>query len=742
MIPRFYKVVLISILLSVCISASSRNCIPYGTNINLSSQSQIDSFPINFPGCTVVNGSITISGNNILNLNGLSGLKKIYSLEVRYSPSLVNLNGLNNVDTVLSLNIENNITLTSLTGLDGLMYSNNISISDNPLLLNFTGLGALKKVENGSFWISGNTSLINFVGLNSLIEIFSLSVYNNDSLIDLNGLQSLKTLDNFAVNGNLSLINLFGLNNITNLNQGAIISGNPSLINLNGLNNLDSSSSISIHGNNSLTNFIGLENLKSTALFDVSGNNNLISFVGIDSLIRSNWFFIQDNPLLETLNGVNPSIHIDEIWLKNNPKLSCCFLAKLILENNPNMDLIDIQNNDTGCSSEAEVRALTTSSTCCITTIFSVSRIICQGESIKVGAHVYSVSGIYKDTFKIGATCDSIVTTHLTIRPKSYQVKTLNLCTGQQITLSNGKIITISGIYNDSIPNICDSIIEYHVSFSNNITVNQNVIICQGRRYTLPGGNEVANSGIYKDTLQSSFGCDSIVITNLSVTNSVPFDTTVSICEGQIYKLPGGKKITVAGDYTDTIQNADGCDSVVVTHLSFFPNIFTVQLNATDTIDAGASTELNPSYSNGIPLTWNWTPVSDLSCTACEDPLANPVQTTTYIVNVRSEDGCEDTAQTKIIVQQTDIYMPAAFTPNNDGLNDVVDVFVKAPVLFHISIFNRWGAMVFESNSLLIKWDGIFNGTTSPADDYMFVVDATSPAGKKMHKQGIITLIR
>ncbi|MBK6273625.1 MAG: hypothetical protein IPF58_02550 [Saprospirales bacterium] len=54
---------------------AASNCIPSGTAVTLTRQSEVDSFPINYPGCDVIEGGLTISGNDIVNLNGLIELK-------------------------------------------------------------------------------------------------------------------------------------------------------------------------------------------------------------------------------------------------------------------------------------------------------------------------------------------------------------------------------------------------------------------------------------------------------------------------------------------------------------------------------------------------------------------------------------------------------------------------------------------------------------------------------------------
>ncbi|MBK8352757.1 MAG: hypothetical protein IPL21_14150 [Saprospirales bacterium] len=130
-------------------------CIAGLTRVTLSRQTEVDSFPINYSGCTMVYGDLIVSGNNITNLNGLSALTHIYGmLSIQDNPLLLNLNGLNRIDSAENLTIENNTSLITLNGLNNLTYAYYLSILDNPLLINLNGLNSLKSV-NGSFDIRG-----------------------------------------------------------------------------------------------------------------------------------------------------------------------------------------------------------------------------------------------------------------------------------------------------------------------------------------------------------------------------------------------------------------------------------------------------------------------------------------------------------------------------------------------------------------------------------------------------------
>lgn len=104
------------------------------------------------------------------------------------------------------------------------------------------------------------------------------------------------------------------------------------------------------------------------------------------------------------------------------------------------------------------------------------------------------------------------------------------------------------------------------------ITNNQNLTICNGQSITI-GTNTYNLAGIYQDTLTSINGCDSIVTTNLSVTNGFEITQNVNICYGETYSI-GNSTYSTPGNYIDTLQMVTGiCDSIVYTNLNVIPPI-------------------------------------------------------------------------------------------------------------------------------------------------------------------------
>lgn len=747
---------------------TASSCTPYGTAVTLTRQSEVDSFPINYPSCDVVEGYLTISGNDITNLNGLLGVKRvniftivnnvnltnlrgldsikfINIFEVNNNDKLFNLIGLGNVDTILSnFTIENNDQLLDFTGMDNFsVIIDQFIVENNALLKNFFGLKRINHIYG--FKVLGNPSLVDLTGLETIRYMNYFDIDNNTSLINLKGLEGLIQLDQHCwITNNSSLQNFIGLDNVIKFNSSFFVSQNPKIVNCYGLEKVRFIGSLTFDYNEKLLNFQGLNRLDSVYYFEVNYNLSLNNFDGLQNLkyVGGVFFNITNNNRLCSINELNPLLNLNNshVGIQFNPKLSCCRIMDTILKNNQNLLDVIVLNNASGCNDTTEIRTMTTQ-TCCSTKYSSLKDTICNGNQFIFNNKILTVAGIYHDTITVG-NVDSIIVFQLTVRPKFYQIITKNLCIGQSFTLSNGKVITTNGIYKDTIPNVCDSIIEYRLTFLNNITTSVNASICKGKTYTLPKVNVVSIAGIYKDTLLASFGCDSIIITNLTITNPVANNINVSICDGQTYTLPNGRQVSTTGVYTDTIRKSNTCDSVVVTNLNVFPNTFNISLNTIDTIDAGNSIELKPLYANPNAVSWSWSPSANLSCNTCENPIASPIQTTQYVLNAKSIDGCEDTASTTIAVRQLEVYIPTAFSPNHDGINDNLEVFATNPKSFSLKIYNRYGELVFQSNDINIKWNGTYKGENCEVDNYNFVMDATQQNGKQIHQQGVILLVR
>lgn len=124
-------------------------------------------------------------------------------------------------------------------------------------------------------------------------------------------------------------------------------------------------------------------------------------------------------------------------------------------------------------------------------------------------------------------------------------------------------------------------------------------------------------------------------------------------------------------------------------------------------------------------------------------PTDNP---TTYTVTVTNEEGCTQVASITVGVKdplcnEEDIFLPNAFTPNDDGENDVLYVRSNFVSSLELNIYNRWGQKVFTTTDINLGWDGTFNGKQLPPDVYGYYMQVGCPNQKTYFEKGNITLL-
>lgn len=87
------------------------------------------------------------------------------------------------------------------------------------------------------------------------------------------------------------------------------------------------------------------------------------------------------------------------------------------------------------------------------------------------------------------------------------------------------------------------------------------------------------------------------------------------------------------------------------------------------------------------------------------------------------------------------IFIPNAFTPNGDGLNDTFGVSGEAIHDFSLKIYNRWGDLIYESSNPREQWDGTFMGEPVPAGNYIYKLIAAGKSGKRQSKEGSVRVV-
>lgn len=200
------------------------------------------------------------------------------------------------------------------------------------------------------------------------------------------------------------------------------------------------------------------------------------------------------------------------------------------------------------------------------------------------------------------------------------------------------------------------------------------------------------------------------------------------------------------GIYTVVITDDHGCtfiDSVEVLYSNYIP-----PLNASvsaNTIFEGQTIQLfSTVYQSG---TYNWAPPTGLNSTTISNPTGSPVSNITYIVIYIDANGCENSDSVTIVVREVtciepELFIPNAFTPNDDSNNDILYVRGATIKELLLRIYDRWGEKVFETIHPSQGWDGTYKGKPVLPGVYDYYFEATCYNNEKFFKKGNVTVIR
>jgi len=212
--------------------------------------------------------------------------------------------------------------------------------------------------------------------------------------------------------------------------------------------------------------------------------------------------------------------------------------------------------------------------------------------------------------------CDSTSTAiPITVHPVFFINLAATICQGDSILLEGSYQYT-GGAYYDSLSttNGCDSIIITDLTVIPNYINNISAEICEGDSILL-GGSYQYTEGLYYDSLSTSvYGCDSIIITNLSVNPGNTINAFAEICENDSIEL-GGAYQNSPGTYYDTLSSINNCDSIIITTLTVNPKPETPIITESNNILTSSSNTGNQWYLNGNIITdstsQNFTPTEN-----------------------------------------------------------------------------------------------------------------------------------
>jgi gliding motility-associated-like protein len=273
---------------------------------------------------------------------------------------------------------------------------------------------------------------------------------------------------------------------------------------------------------------------------------------------------------------------------------------------------------------------------------------------------------------------------------------------------------------------------------------------------------EANAAGQYDVVVTDEFGCVNTASTTAVI---IPKPTAVvsagqSVCEG------GSVALSASGGDTFLWSPAEGLSGITVTNPTATPAQTTVYIvsvtnstTCTDTASVTITVWEKPSASagedkvilkgepvqlngtvGGSEISYSWLPVNFLNDPTLAQPNTLVPHDTTYTLTVVSTVGCGTATDDVFVKVFNDIYIPTAFSPNNDSRNDTwrIEALVAFPKAV-VSVYNRYGNKLFEGSGSSSFWDGTFKGELQPPGTYVYMIDFKS---ERPLRKGWVMLVR
>lgn len=361
---------------------------------------------------------------------------------------------------------------------------------------------------------------------------------------------------------------------------------------------------------------------------------------------------------------------------------------------------------------------------------------VCPGESINYEGVNLLAGQSQVFTLVSAAGCDSLVNVSVSEILVPTTDLSFSVCPGSSIEYGGQSLpggTQQQFVFTSSAG--CDSLVNVIVAEIIPESIQLTLGACPGEN-VIYEGVEIAPGEMREFTFQSVAGCDSMVTVTAVSYPSLDFEleTTASCADegtGTVrpIAIAGAAQASAfrvddqdfsteslwiaqnAGTHSYTIRDENGCSYEKTFEISAIPAI---ELGAASALFpcAASSLEISPQLLSGDQedLQYEWQDGSTFPTLLVDSP-------GTYEVNISN--ACESLVQQVVVEAEFDgndqaFYIPNAFSPNNDGLNEELKVFAAADVIiqsFNFHIFDRWGNQLYTTDQVERGWDGRLNGT-------------------------------
>lgn len=369
-------------------------------------------------------------------------------------------------------------------------------------------------------------------------------------------------------------------------------------------------------------------------------------------------------------------------------------------------------------------------------TVFSITNTtlneqICHGESFEINGQTYHETGNYTQIISNSNACDSILTLHLEVFDNITTHLEEHLCEGDVFFIGNTPYHE-TGFYTQTLTTThgCDSTVYVDLTVT---TPHQTDIfeqICVGDCFYY-NDSTLCETGTYSFVFENQLGCDSIINIVLQAVEDLSFDVEIeATCfndnngiihlknttggtapylyskDGDIFQTTAKFIDLAAGNYLIYIQDSEGCTITTIVDVPEIPAISTT-LDSTVFTCGSEGLFLNavPDNAAAMKLTYQWQDESTQSsyyATYADDYWVD-INNTCHTVRK------EFSVINEYLSMQKQIYVPNAFSPNNDGKNDVFKPYTNLNLShYEFYISDRWGNLLFQSQNIEESWDGYY----------------------------------
>lgn len=290
-----------------------------------------------------------------------------------------------------------------------------------------------------------------------------------------------------------------------------------------------------------------------------------------------------------------------------------------------------------------------------------------------------------------------------------------------------------------------------------------------------PTANNLS-SGIYTITISDSDACEQIVVAELI--EPANFSITAEAILPTCHELLGGLSINAIGrdtsnqftysinnlgyqfestflnlspgDYTVYAKDQNACIKSTSVTIPTVPPL-EIELGYDYIMTIGDSIEMDAYNYDERFVDFEWIPTEGLSCSDCPQPTVKINDTQVYTLIVTDSVGCTASDEVSVLVQKNrNIYIPDAFSPDLNGINDFFVIYSGQGVLNlrDLQIYDRWGNIVYEvkgdflANDYRIAWNGNYGADKAPIGDYIYRFTAIFADNAAIAYQGSIKLVR